>query len=870
MGTLGWRIRLVDNRMADEDQFPGITGAAVLFVDRQSESIRDCNAAATSMLGQPQAQLAGRSWWDVLGISPSPELPLTRAVRSGVRTMLPPMLLYPPKRGEMVAGGYVFSQLQQGREVLVLLLFQLGCDSDSVFQQPVGPNDVVAVLGLDSPAEGPPRASDDTARRMVDIRFGLQQIVPCSEDVGLPAGATIPVVLRDLTLDQGRDIARALLSHLTSFIGKEDRIRVGLAQCGHEASSLATLVAANNALLRLQRASSGDMIATAGEWDEQWLGVNVAGAEGILGQGPAAQPSLAFLSALAALEPDPHHADDYLAKVLALTLQQRAVDAVGIYRRRFDDSYEYVCGGMAHAAADDSHTVSEKQLPRTLSQLARKTGTGQLQSQHRVEQAKSSCTVLPLRLYERVLGFMVLQYDDTAREYRFAPDTSSLHLLSRQIATMTEWREAVGEPPRVQPVATRQAEDRIDGYVGDNMEGAIDQAVFLSRLDIPVAIIGPRGTGKLYVAKVIHQESGAAMDKMVAIDCREFRGRKDALNRVARELERSRGKTLVFKSPHLMNPDAQLKLARQISSRILADTSPPRYLPAARIIALFPDSLEHLVRYGGLNERLASVFAAYPIRVPPIKDRKRAVLRWAHKILTQEASRRDRRVSGFTPDAEQAMLQHDWPGNISEMRQCIVAALDKTDKEWLTPVDLGMFKGLSPAGRSEQPQKRAYLQVLIEAPQEEEAYAPTTLEELGVALGEALHALLELDTIKPLGAWLDDEVILAVCERYRDNMRAAADFLQTKPRNIGRWMPKVLSRDHERSSSSLWQTPQRLIRQWIREAAAMDEPPQQLVQATLLHHVVSQCGGISVADRARIMGVSTPTYQKRLQEIQAH
>ena len=48
------------------------------------------------------------------------------------------------------------------------------------------------------------------------------------------------------------------------------------------------------------------------------------------------------------------------------------------------------------------------------------------------------------------------------------------------------------------------------------------------------------------------------------------------------------------------------------------------------------------------------------------------------------------------------MLQHDWPGNISEMRQCIVAAMDKTDKEWLTPVDLGIFKGLSAAGPDDQ------------------------------------------------------------------------------------------------------------------------------------------------------------------------
>ena len=156
--------------------------------------------------------------------------------------------------------------------------------------------------------------------------------------------------------------------------------------------------------------------------------------------------------------------------------------------------------------------------------------------------------------------------------------------------------------------------------------------------------------------------------------------------------------------------------------------------------------------------------------------------------------------------------------------------------------------------------------MLGDTPVEEESYAPSTLDELGVALGEALHNLLELESIKPLGSWLDDEVILAVLERYRDNMRAAADFLHTRSRNISRWMPKVQSREPERSASSLWQTPQRLVRQWIREAAPMTESPQELVQGILLSHVVRQCEGVSVADRARIMGVSVPTYQKRLQD----
>jgi DNA-directed RNA polymerase specialized sigma24 family protein len=61
-------------------------------------------------------------------------------------------------------------------------------------------------------------------------------------------------------------------------------------------------------------------------------------------------------------------------------------------------------------------------------------------------------------------------------------------------------------------------------------------------------------------------------------------------------------------------------------------------------------------------------------------------------------------------------------------------------------------------------------------------------------------------------------------------------------------------------------TPQRLVRQWIRESAPMANPPQQLAEAVLLSHVVRQCEDLGVAERARIMGVSIPTYHKRLQE----
>jgi DNA-binding NtrC family response regulator len=352
----------------------------------------------------------------------------------------------------------------------------------------------------------------------------------------------------------------------------------------------------------------------------------------------------------------------------------------------------------------------------------------------------------------------------------------------------------------------------------------------------------------------------------VPIDCREFRSRGAANTRIARELAQGEGKTLVFKSPHLMHAEVQLKLAKQVSSRTLADVSPPRYLPQLKLIALFPEKLELLIRRGQLQAPLASVFAGYPINVPPIKDRKQAVLRWAHKILGQEGVTRDRDMKGFTPDAEQAMLLYDWPGNISEMRQCIHDALEKTNKDWLTPVDLGLFTGINPGGAPYQPEPKPFLATVAADESEDESYLPSASEALYVALGEAVHSLLTLNMIKPLGTWLEDELVLAALDRYRGDLRQTGEFLHTKPRNISRWLPKIAAREDERSGSALWQKPHRLLREWVRESAQLEESPLSFMAGQLMVHVNEQGGALGSATRARIMGVSTPTYLKRCRE----
>jgi DNA-binding NtrC family response regulator len=694
---------------------------AALRIAPDSGEIYAGNTAAAALLGCEASDFAGRPWGDVLSLPRPLAGVLGDALAAGISVDLPPALLERAGGDGIVVAIHLFPAL--GGDDCLLLLEESPRAGDE--PGPIDAGDTVAVLGVGGLALNPAQGLADITGLMHDLHRGSLQILRGGDTAAPPAGTSIAMSLRNTDLETATDIGRALLSHLQPLLsGRSNaRLQLGLARAGDERNPLATLVAANNALLAGFCVGSADPVSLAGEGD---------------------------LSLLAAA----------------------AFNRQGLF------------SGLREESRPDAPAAQ------------------------------------------------------TAREEPLPP-VSAL-------------------------------ETGIDGYVDDNMEGAIDQAVFLAGVDVPVAIIGPRGTGKLYVARIIHQQAGGAPDALEAVNCREFRGRQSSLRRISAALDGEEGRTLVFKSPHLMHPEVQRKLARQLGSRVLADSDPPRYLPACRYVALLPDEPDRLVQRGELDESLASVFAGYPIRVPPIRDRGRAVLRWAHKILGQECASRDRPVRGFTPDAERALLQHDWPGNISELRQAVSDALDHTDKDWITPVDLGLFAtdGVSVQASAPLERGEAFLDS-GESTVEEASYVASAMELLSDALGEAVNGMLQRDTLKPLGVWLDDEVVLAALKRFRGDRGAVAEFLQTRNRNVVRWVPRIEEREEERGGSLLWQEPRRLVQQWLSELPPAGEPPQQLAQDLLMAQVLRHGSALNVAARARIMGVSMPTYQKRLQDIEA-
>lgn len=828
----------------------------LLVIARDSGTILD----AFGCLPVPFIEGAtGRDWRDVLGVPADGTGAVSQALSAGVATPLPPMIVGMGAARDCVVGGMLVPESWGGEPAALMFLRELALPVGSNLETAIGEQDTVAVLGVHLLEFSPSWGAAETEQLMMDLRSGLQQILREEDWLGLPEGATITVVLREIEPEAALDISRALLSHLHQRLGGRGggaqyaRACVGLSQRQPGQSPLVALLTANTALLQAQ-AGGEERIRFSSPWDPQALAARSLNASGAFRDRVVDETDRSYLRTLVAL---PFRRDpDYAEAVLRYTVERHGLRAAALLQIQTGGAFE--CLAAAVVSGGQVRCTGAGRVPRAVQgHLRRLDGQGEAFNQG---VQGDGFSLLPLADPRGIWGHLLL-LDSAPEAPGFRPGNAALQLLGPRLRASL----GGGATDSASQLPAREMEKGIEGYVLDNMEGAIDQAVFLAGVDIPVAIVGEQGTGKMYVAQIVHNEAGGTPDTLVKLDCRAFRNRAEAWSRIAGALRSGDGCTLVFKSPQLLHTELQGRLARVLATRTLTDDQgDTRYIARNRFVALLPMEPALMVQRGELDSRLAGVFAGYPIEVPPLRERRRAVLRWAHKILEQESATTDRRMLGFTPDAERALREHDWPGNISEMRQLIRNALTRTDKEWLTPVDLGLYLGISADGRAAGNRERPFLEMLQEQQEEEPRYVPSPQDELRLALGEALAASLETGVLRPLGEWLEDEIVEATCARFGDDARSAAEFLHTRPRNIGRWLPRVRERLADREGSLLWQDTRKLVKRWIEELPPSPQPPQHLAADMLLTLVLQACDGLSLAERARLMGVSTPTYQKRL------
>ena len=209
-------------------------------------------------------------------------------------------------------------------------------------------------------------------------------------------------------------------------------------------------------------------------------------------------------------------------------------------------------------------------------------------------------------------------------------------------------------------------------------------------IDSSLLITGESGVGKEVAAKFVHQISTRADEPFVAVNCgaipndliesqlfgHERGAFTSAQARHHGYVERARNGILfldeVGELPMLM----QVKLLRLIQERTFTRVGGETAIKTgARIICATNTDLEAAVAEGRFRRDLYYRINVIPVIIPPLRDRSDDILPLAHSFLRDFAKEFRRDVKGFTAEAEQALVNRPWPGNVRQLRNCIERAV---------------------------------------------------------------------------------------------------------------------------------------------------------------------------------------------------
>jgi two-component system response regulator HydG len=198
-----------------------------------------------------------------------------------------------------------------------------------------------------------------------------------------------------------------------------------------------------------------------------------------------------------------------------------------------------------------------------------------------------------------------------------------------------------------------------------------------------VLVTGATGTGKECVARAIHAISPRHRNPFVAINCSAipdnlveselfghakgaFTGAETASKGLILEAD---GGTLFLDEIGEMSLQTQVRFLRVLETRIVTPVGSARAMPVdARVIAATNQPLEEMIKAGRFRDDLYYRLNVARLHLPRLCERKEDIPFLIASILRDMNKRDSRNVS--LPDSEllQCLIEHDWPGNIRELR----------------------------------------------------------------------------------------------------------------------------------------------------------------------------------------------------------
>src|SRR5262245_21636741 len=208
--------------------------------------------------------------------------------------------------------------------------------------------------------------------------------------------------------------------------------------------------------------------------------------------------------------------------------------------------------------------------------------------------------------------------------------------------------------------------------------------------DTTVLIAGETGVGKELVARAIHELSPRRESLFVPVSCAalprdltpaELFGHEagaftGATKRRAGRFELAHRGTLFLDEIAEVSPDTQVLLLRVLQDRVVERVGGNESIPVdVRLIAATNKDLSAAVSAGSFRADLFYRLNVFPIRVPPLRERRDDIPPLVEHFTAECRGRLGKAVARVSSDSLDRLLSHSWPGNVRELENVIERAM---------------------------------------------------------------------------------------------------------------------------------------------------------------------------------------------------
>lgn len=225
----------------------------------------------------------------------------------------------------------------------------------------------------------------------------------------------------------------------------------------------------------------------------------------------------------------------------------------------------------------------------------------------------------------------------------------------------------------------------------------------VAQADATVLIQGESGTGKELVAQAVHSYSRRSNRPLITVNCAaltetllesELFGHKKGAFTGAMQDRKGRfaladGGTIVLDEINSLSLSGQAKLLRVLQEKEfepVGDSTTVRV--DVRVAAITNADLTKEIHEGRFREDLYYRLNAFPLRLPPLRERKADIPLLARHFLQQSTAALKKQILEIAPEANALLIDYAWPGNVRELENAIEYAVILEKGSVLTPFSL--------------------------------------------------------------------------------------------------------------------------------------------------------------------------------------